>query len=106
MQTAVPDPVRSPAQVLVGWLRPARQLAEMGVRLEYGSVPPTKVGRYDWVTATLYIRETAPIEDQVWLLERAWLYMTQGPDAAPEARPRTVLRLVPTQRPAPTEQTA
>jgi len=76
-----------------------RRLAtEWAVMVTYGPVPCDQVAVLDTETRTVILRRDTPVEDQMWALVDVWFLITFGPHAAPAARKRPHLQLVPAPR--------
>lgn len=100
------DPLQRAHHALIGWQHVAQRLAALGVRLQYAPMLPHELSDFDPTTGTLYIRETAALEDQIWAMQQAWNYIAIGPHASPTARRQPLLRVVPAPREAPDTQSA
>lgn len=100
--TAAALAVSATPECFLAWTVAVRTLMENGVIIRMvDTLPPDKVGVWDSATSTLEVRDSAPIEDKMWVLQQLWAYRNLGPDASPWAHREPVLRVVPPPRISP-----
>ncbi|HLU75598.1 MAG TPA: hypothetical protein VKZ82_25715 [Nonomuraea sp.] len=85
---------RHPQLALLGWAAIAYRLEATGVSIEMAGLPEDTLGELDEEAGVLRIRQGAPLDDQMWLMQQAWNWIAIGPHATPFARVVPRLRLV------------